>query len=334
MSRIVDRQMLLGDREREVLRKMIWRVADFSEVEVLTYCIMNDHFHVLIKVPEKDRPVSDAELLRRFKVLYPKPIKYQTASFADLERALREGNERTAQVRQELLARMHDLSEFMKTLKQRFSIWYNRNHDRRLGTLWMDRFKSVLVQGEGNPLQTMATYIDLNPVRAGLVEDPKDYRWCGYAEALAGAKCAQRGLRIIWSCLTDSSPRLGESASVQSALAAHRSLIFGKGVSPWLHQGKRISRAAAEKVLNDQQGALPLPVVLRCRVRYFTDGLILGSREFVRSYAEKWLPGNLCRVKKKPPSYPALGADWGDLAVFNAMRRSLFGPRIKSDLVF
>ena len=42
---------------------------------------------------------------------------------------------------------MHDLSEFMKTLKQRFSIWYNRNHDKRLGTLWTERFKSVLVEG-------------------------------------------------------------------------------------------------------------------------------------------------------------------------------------------
>ena len=74
---------------------------------------------------------------------------------------------------------MGDVSEYIKTVKQRFSVWYNRNN-RRYGTLWADRFKSVLVEGKGNPLQTMAAYIDLNPVRAGLVEDPKDYRFCGY----------------------------------------------------------------------------------------------------------------------------------------------------------
>ncbi|TVP78982.1 MAG: transposase [Puniceicoccaceae bacterium] len=323
MSRVVGGQMLLGKREKEVLRRMLWQVADFCGVEVLTYSIMTNHFHVLVRVPEKDRAVSDAELLRRFKVLYPKPTKYQTASFARLETALREGTEDAEKVRAQLLARMHDLSEFMKTLKQRFSIWYNRNHNNRLGTLWMDRFKSVLVQGEGNPLQTMAAYIDLNPVRAGLVEDPKDYRWCGYAEAVAGNQQAQRGLELIWSTYANGSKRLGQAASLKSALSAHRSLIFGKGASPWTHKGKLIDRKAAEKVLNEQKGELPLSVVLRCRVRYFTDGVVLGSAEFVRRYAAQWQAGRGCG--KAVEGTAAQGAPWGDLAVVNKLRRAVFG---------
>jgi putative transposase len=327
MSRIVGGQMLLGEREKEVLRKMLWQVADFSGVEVLTYSIMSNHFHVLLRVPETDRAVSDAELLRRFKVLYPQPTKYQTASFARLETALREGTEEAVGVRAQLLARMHDLSEFMKTLKQRFSIWYNRNHDGRLGTLWMDRFKSVLVEGTGNPLQTMAAYIDLNPVRAGLVEDPKDYRWCGYAEAVAGMKPAQQGLEMIWAthtgCRTPDPGGLGMRERLKSALAAHRSLIFGKGASPWTCRGKVIDRATAEKVLNEQQGELPLAVFLRCRVRYFTDGAVLGSAEFVRKYAAQWQAG---RGRRHPvDANPAKGAPWGDVTVLNAMRRAVFG---------
>ena len=291
MSRIVGGQMLLGDREKEVLRKMLWQVADFCGVEVLTYSIMTNHFHVLVRVPEKNREVSDGELLRRFKVLYPKPTKYQTASFRRLETALRNDTEDAVKIREQLLARMHDLSEFMKTLKQRFSIWYNRNHNRREGTLWMDRFKSVLVEGAGNPLQTMAAYIDLNPVRAGLAEDPKDYRWCGYAEAVAGKRAARFGLCVIWATRADGRQRIGDAANVGASLAAHRSLIFGKGVSPWTHNGVLIDRKAAEKVLNAQRGELPLAAVLRCRVRYFTDGAILGSSEFVRSYAAAWQAG-------------------------------------------
>lgn len=323
MSRIVGGAMLLGDREKEVLRKMLWQVADFCGVEVLTYSIMSNHFHILVRVPEKDRSISDVELLRRFKVLYPKPTKYQTASFARLETALREGTEDAAKVRAQLLARMHDLSEFMKTLKQRFSIWYNRNHAGRLGTLWMDRFKSVLVQGAGNPLQTIAAYIDLNPVRAGLVEDPKDYRWCGYAEAVAGHLRAQWGLEVIWATYADGSEREGAAACLKSALAAHRSLIFGKGASPWTCRGKLIDQKTAEKVLNEQQGELPLAVVLRCRVRYFTDGAVLGTAEFVRSYAGAWQAG---RGRKFPArANPASGAPWGDLAVVNALRRRAFG---------
>jgi hypothetical protein len=58
----------------------------------------------------------------------------------------------------------------------------------RQGTLWEERFKSVLVEGAGPALSVMAAYIDMNPVRAGLVSDPKDYRWCGNAAAVAGVK--------------------------------------------------------------------------------------------------------------------------------------------------
>ena len=79
-------------------------------------------------------------------MLCPKPTKYQVASFAEIERLLLAGGEGAIEVRQRLLARMGDLSELMKTVKQRFSVWYNRNNGR-YGTLWADRFKSVLVEG-------------------------------------------------------------------------------------------------------------------------------------------------------------------------------------------
>ena len=47
MTRTVNGEMLFKDREKEMLRKMLWQVADFSGVEVLTYCVMSNHFHVL-----------------------------------------------------------------------------------------------------------------------------------------------------------------------------------------------------------------------------------------------------------------------------------------------
>jgi putative transposase len=90
--------------------------------------------------------------------------------------------------------RFCDLSCFVKELKERFSRWFNKHHERR-GTLWMERFKSVLVE-DGEALRTMALSIDLNPVRAGLAKDPKDYRWTGYGEATGGNKRARRALRV------------------------------------------------------------------------------------------------------------------------------------------
>jgi len=310
MTRTVNGERLFQDREKEVLRKMLWQVADFCGVEVLTYCIMSNHFHVLVRVDD-GKAVSDAELMRRYKMLYPKPTKYQTDSIGVMEKDLQTGGEDAEAIRRKLLARMGDVSEFMKAVKQRFSVWYNRSH-KRYGTLWAERFKSVLVEGKGNPLQTMAAYIDLNPVRGGLVEDPKDYRFCGYAEAVAGVGAAKAGLRRIWAS--------HGTKRQDSALQAHRECMFGKraaeaGLSP-------MRRDQALKVLDDG-GQLNRASILRCRVRYFTDGAILGSTEFVHGFVGAWQRE---RERKRPPKPNLMrGANWGDLAVIQGLRTRVFG---------
>ena len=318
MSRIVGGQMLLHEREKEVLRKMLWQVADFCGVEVLTYCVMSNHFHVLVRVPSSatlgEEEISDQELMRRYKVLYPKPTRYQTASIKVLERDLAAGGEAADAVRQRLLVRMGDISEFMKTVKQRFSIWFNQSHDR-FGTLWADRFKSVLVEGKGNPLQTMAAYIDLNPVRAGIVDDPKDYRFCGYAEAVAGVKLAYAGLRRVWV------DHLGQSGQ-EATLQAHRSLLFGQGGAPRASRGGVIDRRQVVKVLEEQDGILPQTAVLRCRVRYISDGVILGSSEYVRSCDETVQHER--KRKHLPQVNPLRGANWGDVTVIQNLRQQVF----------
>jgi hypothetical protein len=133
----------------------------------------------------------------------------------------------------------------------------------------------------------MAAYIDLNPVRAGIVEDPKEYRFSGYAEAVAGDSQAKRGLAFIWADSMKLKNQQDRSHVFAEVLQAHRLLIFGKGASPWTHKGKLITHETAVKVLEKEQGQLPKTVQLRCRVRYFTDGAILGSTEFYRRLAAR-----------------------------------------------
>jgi hypothetical protein len=190
----------------------------------------------------------------------------------------------------------------MKALKQRFSVWYNRSH-QRTGTLWNERFKSFLVEGRGNPLQTMAAYIDLNPVRTGLVQDPKDYRFCGYAEAVAQEAYAARGLQAIWASYANGSAR--SQLALGDALHMHRALIFGQracdpGISEMEHR-------QALKILEQQGDVLPKATVLRCRVRYFSDGAILGSQEFVRGFVDAW------QVEKGRRYPPQVHAPCGEL---------------------
>ena len=84
-------------------------------------------------------------------------------------------------LRESYIRRMGDLSEFMRSLKQRFSSAYNRHHGRR-GTLWEGRFKALAVGGDPESVLTVAAYIDLNAVRAGLCDDyPSFVGLCGVA---------------------------------------------------------------------------------------------------------------------------------------------------------
>ena len=66
----------------------------------------------------------------------------------------------------------------MKALGQRYVQYVNRTY-RRSGTLWEGRFRSCLAQDDAY-LLACQRYIELNPVRAGIVSHPADYRWSSY----------------------------------------------------------------------------------------------------------------------------------------------------------
>ena len=145
--------------------------------------------------------------------------------------------------------------------------------------LWAERFKSVLLEG-GEALAAMAAYIELNPVRAGLCADPKDYRYCGYAEALAkGSSLARQGIRIV----------LGQSDAIswKEVSRQYRNYLFVHGSLNTKTGQPAFDLATAQSVVDQQNGELSLPERLRCRIRYFTDGLILGSQSFVESHFYK-----------------------------------------------
>ncbi|MBM3878517.1 MAG: hypothetical protein FJ387_02195 [Verrucomicrobia bacterium] len=197
VSRIVGAQRLLDDLGKETLVRLLRRLATFCGIEVITYCIMSNHFHVLVRVPAEQNP-TDEELVERMKALYGKAKPREAGLLYEAEKGLHDHGRVDADIRERMLARMGDLSEFMKEFKQRFSKWYNIRH-QRFGTLWAERFRSVLVEDQSGVLETVSAYIDLNAVRAGLVEDPKDYRHCGYAAAVAGDAKARSGLLSMYS---------------------------------------------------------------------------------------------------------------------------------------
>ena len=270
ISRIVGEERLLGELEKEKLRHLLWHQAAFSGIEILTYCLMSNHIHLLVRVPAPVTP-SDPELVERAVAFYGTTSPYVHT----LREALAQSGHLPEDLRAGLLSRMGDVSAFMKELKQRFSRWFNRMH-HRLGTLWAERFKSLVVEDEPGAVAAVAAYIDLNPVRAGLVSDPKDYRWCGYGEAVGGHEGARRGLASLHG--------LEDWGSVGRE---YRKLLLVSAVRAG-HSGKvALEREAIRRALG-KEGALSLGQVLRLRVRYFSDGVVLGSRNYVNGVFEEF----------------------------------------------
>ncbi|NCD34617.1 MAG: hypothetical protein EOL87_14525 [Spartobacteria bacterium] len=273
MSRIVGRQMLLGDAEKEYICQLIRRIEGFTGIRVLTFSIMTNHVHLLLEEPDCKVVISDEELWRRMAFLYSRErLDEIDECWAVWDKASVDAD------KQRYLRRMHDISEFMKQLKQRFSRWYNRSNQRK-GALWDSRFKSVLVE-PGRPLRTVAAYIEMNPVRAGMVGDPQFYRFGGFGEAMGGGMAARNGItRIVqdldgdvkeWEAVSD---RYLTRVLMYDEVRRHPEWNDTRHEVLRDKLGKRLELTEYER--------------LTCRCRFFTDGRAIGGRTFVEKVFEE-----------------------------------------------
>ena len=302
---------------------MLMRMCEkFTGCSVLSYCLMSNHFHILLEVtPVPEGGITDDVLLQRLGVFYGEA---QVAAIAkemedaavvpergefelppldaagvpltgeeELALARREAVARVEEIRSRYTRRMHDLSWFMKSLLERFTKWFNGKHSRS-GTLWEDRFKSVIVES-GVAARTMAAYIDLNPVRAGMVGDPADYRWSGYGEAVGGGKKgngkkSREG--IVRACMSHKGAGFEAERWKEVSRIYRRALGLALGRKNSNSKSQNSSKSKIQVTRNtaemleseDNETVLPdlgMAGMLRKRVRYFTDGAVIGSKAFV-----------------------------------------------------
>jgi putative transposase len=322
ISRVVGRGFVLETDECERFRMLMRMCERFTGCRVLSYCLMSNHFHILLEVPPMpEGGISDEELFHRLSAFYGEArveeirreieqagavrargeFEWPSAdapgepfsTAADQETARSMAGRRQQEIRERFTRRMHDLSEFMKSLLERFTKWFNRKHSRS-GHLWEDRFKSVIVES-GTAARTIAAYIDLNPVRAGIVSDPAEYRWSGYGEAVGGGsrgngKKAREGLVRAFFC----DQGVGfESEKWQEVSRLYRRLMgLALGKSAGCAEIPAEAKGIGQTTKNTMEmlesagngtvlGDLGVTRMLHCRLRYFTDGAVIGSREFV-----------------------------------------------------
>ena len=347
VSRVVGKAMIFGEAEKRKFRELVVGYAGFSGIQIVAWCLMDNHFHLLVKVPARAGAeavkLPEKEILRRLRCIY------SAGEVAEVKRIL--GLCKTEKERRKFLEpytkRMGDLPMFMRSIKQRFSRWYNKQHKRK-GTLWEDRYKSVVIESEGtgtlgHAARVVAAYIDLNPVRAGMIEDPKDYSWCGYARAVVGEKDCVKGITALW----------GQSRGVKAALAEHRVFLFEEGneekTEDFETEDRRSDNASkrtgkiqdprtgewktrvgidARKVWEERQrgGRLPLHILLRLRSRYLVDGAVIGRAEFVRRVTGgSMLAGTTATTTTGKPGKKMRFGEWGGLHALRDLRVDVVG---------
>jgi hypothetical protein len=232
------------------------------------------------------------------------------------------------------LKRMYDVSQFQKTLKQRYAQWYNAKYQRS-GSYWGNRFKSVIVQDSPNALFMMATYIELNPVRAGYVKDINDYKFSNYGEAYRGNAVAMANVIRTVALYTDNELYIDPLTLKKAALykawskysAWYRMHIFERGQVVTDYDGNVVKLGFSKQHIEDvleQRGLLSLSDSMHCRIRYMTDGFVFGDKDFCESMFNKFRSS--FSVKRETGSRTMKKVDFGGCCTVRALQIDAIQP--------
>jgi hypothetical protein len=175
--------------EREHFRLLMRMCEKSTGCRVLSYCLMSNHFHLLLEVPlMPEGGIPDQEPSQRLEVFYSEAQvaevakkmqgaalvwergEFELPSVAEMGIPLAPAQEmamakleavrRVEEIRSPYTRGMHGLSKFMKSLLERFTKWFNRAHSRS-GTLWEDRFRRFLCK---EPIRRSIKSVMVKPV--------------------------------------------------------------------------------------------------------------------------------------------------------------------------
>ena len=277
-SRIAGRRDHYPLSEETSSRKLIGTFEHFSSIyfcEVAAFSVMGSHYHFVIKF-EAQRPVEKDELRARARLMYPSKTSQQRI------------DEWTEVEWDHFRQRLFDVSELMRNIQSGYARWYNR-HNQRRGRFWADRFKSVYLENEAAVLDCML-YVELNPLRAGLVDRPEEWRGSSIFLRDIGEADWLMPLSEILDQPSGSvgGVRGGGAGSVrgmcgqpceEKALIEFRERLYHRGRVPTKQGQATISQDVLEQ---EAARGFAKRGVYRKRLAYFVDGLAVGTEQFLR----------------------------------------------------
>ena len=235
---------------------------------------MNNHFHMLIYCPanKMNQLNAWAAYNKLHKKKFIKPIP--------------EDDQRVKAV----IENSNNISEYMREVQGEFSKWFNKSRPyKRKGSLWEDRFKSQLIESDVY-LWGCMKYLEMNPVRAGITQNPEDYphssygRWINngqhpyqnhffdHISKLANSKVSIDDLRELMALemkqmkVADTIAKLEKENKVKEAFDLRRSIQ--KDLKTKSYQLK------AEMLVFSKED--------------FLSGHIIGSKKFIKEKYRRW----------------------------------------------
>ncbi len=291
ISRVSRGEFLLDDDGKEYFMNLMFKLAKAYYVDITSFAIMSNHFHILLsnRRDEVEKATKD-ELFSKYKEAYGNNAEPPEGSFIkksyEIEYDEDGGVER-------LRKRLGSVSRYIQELKQGFTKWYNYKNKCK-GVLWADRFKGIAIS-KGDAELICSAYVDLNPVRAGIVKKPEDYRWSSIGLRVRNAGKSKK----VLSTIQIEKPHIkiiedvkGEYRRVKEwkkevvSFSVYRAFVYdsGKvkkdGASSISEQAYKESKSLIKK--------LGITDILSYKYRNITEGLAFGSYEIVANFQEKF----------------------------------------------
>ena len=252
ISRTALQGLPIKDRDNDFLLGLIKKLSQLYFVDVLGFALLGNHFHLVIRMYPESDPTDD-EIKKRLHKYYGDELNVTNVLISDYRK------------------RLTSLGAYVKDIKQGFTRYFNKKYNRR-GFFWGDRFKSMIVQ-DGLSLVNLLAYVDLNPIRAGIVKKPEDYRWCslGY-HTQTGNK---DGLLSI-----DFGMKEWNEFDPKEIVRKYRQFVYETGAVD-AGKGKVMDKKIVEKA---RKKGYKISRVdrFRYRCRYFTDSGVIGGKDFVQ----------------------------------------------------
>jgi len=183
VSRCVRRQFLCGkdsltgqdySHRREWIKARLAHLVDVFAIDLCAYAVLSNHYHLVVRVNETEaRALQPREVIQRWLRVFRGP--------AWMHEFVNAGESATPHPAMRLViegyrSRLMSIPWFMRCLNE--PIARRANHeDGVTGHFWQGRYRSQALADEGALLAAM-TYVDLNPLRAGMVDRPEAGRDC------------------------------------------------------------------------------------------------------------------------------------------------------------